>query len=52
MIYNFVENLSKIRITLPFTEVVKIPQQRENILRLLDDPFEKEEVVVTSLKQI
>jgi hypothetical protein len=51
MKYNVVEDLSKLRITLPFTEVVKIPQQRENILRLLDDPYEKEEVVVTSLKQ-
>jgi hypothetical protein len=51
MTYNVVEDLSKLRITLPFTEVVKIPQQRENILRLLDDPSEKEEVVVTSLKQ-
>jgi hypothetical protein len=41
MTYNVVEDLSKLRITLPFTEVVKIPQQRENILRLLDDLFEK-----------
>jgi hypothetical protein len=44
--------LIKLRITLPFTEVVKIPQQRENILRLLDDPSGKMEVVVISLKQI
>jgi hypothetical protein len=51
MKYNVVEDLSKLRITLPFTEVVKIPQQRENILILLDDPSEKVEVVVTSLKQ-
>jgi hypothetical protein len=51
MTYNVVEDLSKLRITLPFTEVVKIPQQRENILRLLDDPSEKVEVVVTSPKQ-
>jgi hypothetical protein len=40
MKYNVVEDLSKLRITLPFTEVVKIPQQRENILKLLDDPYE------------
>jgi hypothetical protein len=38
MTYNFVEDLSKLRITLPFMEVVKIPQQRHNILKLLDDP--------------
>jgi DNA-binding LacI/PurR family transcriptional regulator len=46
MAYNVVEDLSKLRITLPFTEVVKIPQQRENILRLLDDPSEKEKLLL------
>jgi hypothetical protein len=51
MTYNVVEDLSKLRIALPFTKVVKIPQKRENILRLLDDPFEKSKVVVTSPKQ-
>jgi hypothetical protein len=35
----------------PFIEVVKIPQQRENILRLLDDPSEREEAFITSLKK-
>jgi hypothetical protein len=48
MTYNVVEDLSKLRITLPFIEVVNIPQKRENILRLLDDPSEKEEAIVTS----
>jgi hypothetical protein len=52
MKYNVVEDLSKIRINLPFTKVVKIPQQRENILRLLDDPSEKMEVFVIIPKQI
>jgi hypothetical protein len=51
MKYNVVEDLIKLRITLPFTEVVKIPQKRENFLRLLDDPFENVEVIVTSPKQ-
>jgi hypothetical protein len=51
MTYIVLEDLRKLRITLPFTEVVKIPQQRENILRLLDDPSKKSEVVVTSPKQ-
>jgi hypothetical protein len=51
MKYNVVEDLSKLRITLPFTDVVKIPQQRENILRLLDDPSGRMEVVVISTKQ-
>jgi hypothetical protein len=50
--YNIVEDLSKLRITLPFTKVVKIPQQRENILRLLDDPFGRMEAIVISPKQI
>jgi hypothetical protein len=51
MKYNVVEDLSKLRITLPFTEVVKIPQQRENILRLLDDPSGRMEVIVISPRQ-
>jgi hypothetical protein len=37
MTYNVVKYLSKLRITLPFIEVVKIPQKRENILKLLND---------------
>jgi hypothetical protein len=51
MMYNVMEDLSKLRITLPFTEVVKIPQQRKNILKLLDDPSKRTEVVVTTPKQ-
>lgn len=47
MTYNVVEDLSKLRIMLFFTEVVKIPQQRQNILKLLDDPSEREEAVAT-----
>jgi hypothetical protein len=41
MTYNVVEDLGKLRTTLPFNEVVKIPQQRENILILLNDPSKK-----------
>jgi hypothetical protein len=52
MKYNVVEDLRKMRITLPFTKVVKIPQQRENILRLLDDPSGRMKVFVISPKQI
>jgi hypothetical protein len=52
MTYNVMEDLSKLRITFPFIEVVKIPQERQKKLKLLDDPFEREEVVVTSPKQI
>jgi hypothetical protein len=51
MTYNVIEDLCKLRITLPFIEVVKISQQRENILKLLDDPYEREKAVVTSPKQ-
>jgi hypothetical protein len=51
MIYNVVDDLSKLRITLPFTEVVKIPQQRENILKLLDEPARRIEAVVANPKQ-
>jgi hypothetical protein len=38
MMYNVVEDLSKLRIRFSFIEVVKIPQQRQNILKFLDDP--------------
>jgi hypothetical protein len=51
MTYNVVEDLSKLSITLPFTEVVKIPQQRKKKIRLLDAQFEKVEVVISSLKE-
>jgi hypothetical protein len=51
MTYNVMEDLSKSRITFPFTKVVKIPQQRHNILMLLDDPYESVEAVITSPKQ-
>jgi len=37
---------------LTFTELVEITKQREKILKLLDDPSERAEEVVTSPKQI
>jgi hypothetical protein len=37
MKYNVIDDLSKLRITFPFMEVVKIPQQRKNILKFLDE---------------
>ena len=46
MNYNLVDELAKLRITLPFMEVVKIPQQRENILKILDDTNSRIEDVV------
>jgi len=50
MNYNLVDKLSKLKITLPFMEVVKIPQQRENILKILDDTNSRIEVVVTTTR--
>jgi hypothetical protein len=38
MTYNVMEDLIKLRISFSFIEVVKIPQQRQNILKFLDDP--------------
>jgi hypothetical protein len=35
MAYNVVDDLTKLQITLPFLEVVKIPQQKENLLKVL-----------------
>jgi len=49
--YNVVEDLTKLSITFPFTKVVNIPQQRKNILKLLDDSSKIMEVVVTTPKQ-
>jgi hypothetical protein len=51
MTYNVIDDLTKLRITLPFMEVVKIPQQRENILKILDEPSNRIEVVVENPKQ-
>jgi hypothetical protein len=51
MTYNVIEDLNKLRIIFPFTEVVKIPQQRHNILKLFDDPSKRTEAMVTSPKQ-
>jgi hypothetical protein len=50
MTYNVVDDLTKLRINLAFMEVVKIPQQRENILKILNEPTTKIEVVVTNSK--
>jgi len=36
MSYNLIDDLAKLIITFPFMEAVKIPQQRENILKILD----------------
>jgi hypothetical protein len=51
MTYNVIDNLTKLRITFPFMEVVKIPQQRENILNILDEPSTRIEAVVTNSRQ-
>jgi ribonuclease HI len=48
MTYNIIEDISKLRITLPFMEVIKIPQQRENLLRILDEPSSRMDVVVAN----
>jgi hypothetical protein len=41
MNYNMVDEIAKLIITLPFVEVVKIPQQRENILNKLVDTIQE-----------
>jgi hypothetical protein len=50
MAYNVIDDLPKLRITLPFMEVVKIPQQRKNILKIMDEPTTRIEVVVANSK--
>jgi hypothetical protein len=51
MNYNLIDDLAKLIITFPFMEVVNIPQQRENILKILDDSNTKIKVVVMNTRQ-
>jgi hypothetical protein len=37
MDYNIVDDLTKLNITLPFLEVVEIPQKKENIVKVLNN---------------
>jgi len=46
MTYNIMDDILKLRITFPFMEVIKIPQQRENLLKMLDDADTRMEVAV------
>jgi hypothetical protein len=48
MTYNLIYYLTKLKITLPFIEVVKIPWKRENILKILHEPNTRIEVVITN----
>jgi hypothetical protein len=51
MNYNLVDELAKLRITLPFMEVFKIPQQRENLLKILDDTNSRIKATVMNTRQ-
>jgi hypothetical protein len=51
MKYNIIYDLSKLRITFPFMEVVKIPQQRKNILKFFDEPIHRMEVTASGSRQ-
>jgi hypothetical protein len=51
MNYNLVYELAKLMITLPFMEVFKIPQQRENLLKILDDTNSRIEAVVMNTRK-
>jgi hypothetical protein len=35
--YNIIDDFTKLQITLPFLEVMKIPQQKENLLKVLEN---------------
>jgi hypothetical protein len=50
MTYNVIDDLAKLKITLPFMEVVKIPQQRENMFKILDDSSPRIEVFYHEFK--
>ena len=51
MTYNIMDDLSKLKITFPFMEVVKIPQQREKLLKIFDDLDTRMEVAVIKSRQ-
>jgi hypothetical protein len=51
MNHNLVDELAKLLITLTFMEVVKIPQQRENILKILDDTNSRIEAIVINTRK-
>jgi hypothetical protein len=51
MIYNLLDELAKIIVNFPFMEVVKIPQQRENIFKILDDSNTRIKVVFMSSRK-
>jgi hypothetical protein len=49
MTYNIIDDLTKLHISLLFLEVVKIPQQKENLLKVLengDKPNTRVEAVI------
>jgi hypothetical protein len=47
---NVIDDLTNLSITLPFKEFVNIPQQRENILKIMDEPNKGIEATVTNSK--
>jgi len=49
--YNIMDNILILIITLPFMEVFKVPQQRENLLKILDVADTKMDVTVINSKQ-
>jgi hypothetical protein len=51
MNYNLVDEKTKLQTTLPFMEVVKKPQQRENLLNILDDTNSRIEAIVVNTRQ-
>jgi len=51
MTYNVVDDVTKLRITLPFMEVIKIPQHKENIIKILDETNNIIEDIVSNPRQ-
>ena len=51
MNFNMIDDSYKLRITFPFMEAVKTPQQREKLLRVLDESYKRMEVAVISSKE-
>lgn len=42
MFYDIVDHIHKMKVMFPIMEVMKIPQQKENLIKILEDEFQKE----------
>ena len=49
MTYNIVDHLHKMQVTFPIMEVMKTPQQKENLFKSLEDENPKEKHIEVAI---